>query len=121
MLKAVHTLLCEVHDMGRAVAFYRGVLGLELEMETPYWSALRLGEDRLGLHPPFNGRRQGTTGGWILCAEVEDIGAVRAALEDAGVATGEFHDTPGGVIMDFADPDGNRLQAIQVGARAADL
>ena len=120
MLKGLHTLICEVSDMDRAVAFYGGVLGLPVTFTSPYWTSVSLGSARLGLHPPMGaGTKDG--GGWIVGVEVEDIAALRTHLNSNGHKTGEYHDTPGGVVMDFTDPDGNRLQAMQVGAKAASV
>ncbi len=119
MLKALHTLVCEVADMDRAVAFYGGLLGLPLPFMSPHWTSVMLGETRIGLHPPMGGNSGG--GGWIVGVEVEDIAALKRLLNANGHETGEFHDTPAGVVMDFRDPDGNRLQAMQVGVKAASV
>ncbi|MGB9245394.1 MAG: VOC family protein [Candidatus Acidiferrales bacterium] len=40
-----------VADMGRAVKFYRHVLGLQLKFESPEWSEFVTGETTLALHP----------------------------------------------------------------------
>ena len=40
-----------VADMGRAVKFYRDVLGLSLKFQSPGWSEFSTGETSLGLHP----------------------------------------------------------------------
>ncbi|MEZ0327584.1 MAG: VOC family protein [Fimbriimonas sp.] len=119
MLKGLHTLICEVEDMDRAVGFYRDVLGLEVQFSSPHWTSVTLGSTRLGLHPPMGGTRAG--GGWIVGVEVEDIAALRTVLNSNGHETGHYHDTPAGVVMDFTDPDGNRLQAMQVGVKAASV
>ena len=113
-------MICEVSDMDRSVGFYRDVLGLSCEMTLPYWSSFQIGSNRLGLHPPFTGSAS-NVGGFILGIEVDDINALRGALEGAGCTCGAYHDTPGGVVMDFTDPDNNRLQAIQPGKKAAEL
>jgi predicted enzyme related to lactoylglutathione lyase len=116
MLKELHTLICEVDDMDRAVAFYRDVLGLPVPFTSPHWTSVQLGTTRIGLHPPMSGQAVGR--GWIVGIAVDDIVGLKAHLTNHGCATGEYHDTPGGVVMNFEDPDGNRLQAIQVGVKA---
>ncbi len=57
----------------------------------------------------------------MVSIEVEDIAALRLRLTHAGHTPGDYHDTPAGVVMDFTDPDGNRLQAMQVWAKAASV
>jgi catechol 2,3-dioxygenase-like lactoylglutathione lyase family enzyme len=122
MLTRVHTIICEVQDMDASVQFYRDILGLQNEYSSPHWSSFRLGESRLGLHPPFQGgSAEAKGGGWVLGVETDDISRLNLLLTEKGVATGAYHDTPGGVVMDFQDPDGNRLQAIQPGMTAAKL
>jgi predicted enzyme related to lactoylglutathione lyase len=125
MVKGVSTVLCQVADMNRATAFYRDVLGLTPGVSSPYWSDFQLGSVKLGLHPPFEGSEPPyalPNKGWILGIETDDIRGLRQRLVAAGgwVSSG-FHDIPGGVVMDFRDPDGNPLQAVQHGVSAKDL
>jgi predicted enzyme related to lactoylglutathione lyase len=124
-IKCVNTIICQTSDMDRSVAFYRDVLGLTPGHLTPYWSDFTLGDIRIGIHPPF----QGSTPpyalpqkGWILGLDVDDLKALRKRLEEAGARiNGDYHDIPGGVILDFEDPDGNALEAGQTGISAKDL
>lgn len=118
-----HTLLCPVSDMDRAVAFYRDVLGLSAGYTSPHFSEIMMGDTRIGLHPPFEGVAGPTEGrGWVVGVQTPDIRALREALAAADVFVAEgYHDTPSGAVMDFRDPDGNPLQAIQVGVKSADL
>ena len=120
-VKGLHTLLCEVTDMDRSVRFYRDVAGFTLTYENPHWSSLKAGNTNVGLHPPFERSGDARGGGWIFGIEVDDIRAYRQKLTDAGVATTDYHDTPPGAIFEFSDPDGNRLQAIQLGITCKDL
>jgi predicted enzyme related to lactoylglutathione lyase len=123
MALSQHTLICQVSNMDRAVAFYRDVLGLTPGYNTPHWSDFKMGDTRIGLHPSFDGSPVEPNGkGWVLGVATPDIRALRAKLEEAGVYVAKgYHDTPSGAVMDFHDPDGNALQAIQVGAKAKDL
>jgi catechol 2,3-dioxygenase-like lactoylglutathione lyase family enzyme len=125
MVNGLNTLLCQVDDMDRAVAFYRDVLGLQPNLVTPYWSDFDLGGIRLGLHPPFReGAGEGGSrgGGWVVGVEVPDLKGLRASLAAAGYPTSHhYHEIPGGVVLDFSDPDGNPLQAVQLGARMSDF
>jgi predicted enzyme related to lactoylglutathione lyase len=121
MLDGLHTLICEVSDMDRSVEFYRDVLGFKLTFEDPHWSSLQIGTTSVGLHPPFSRSEAVKGGGWIFGLSTADIRAFRARLEAAGVVCGDYHGTPGGVIFDFADPDGNRLQVIQPGLSESEV
>lgn len=120
-VKGLHTLICEVSDMDRAVAFYRDVLGFTPGYLDPHWSSLRAGTTTIGLHPPFTEAAPVRGGGWVFGMEVDDMRAFRQKLTEAGVALGDYHDTPSGAILDFTDPDGNRLQVIQPGLMSKDL
>lgn len=119
------TTWCQVTDMDRAVTFYRDVLGLTPGHTTPYWSDFSIGPLKIGLHPRLEGSEEplGIVGkGWWLGLETQDIRALKAAVENSeGSVRGEYHDTPGGVVLTLADPDGNPIQAMQPGATAADL
>jgi len=121
----VNTILCQVEDMDRAVAFYRDTLGLQPGNVSPYWSDFQLGGITIGLHPPMRGSSPPYAvplKGWILGVQTDDLAELRARLTATGaVINGDYHDVPGGVVLDFADPDGNAIEAIQTGATAAGL
>ncbi len=115
MLKKIDTLLCQVQDMNRSVAFYRDVLQLTPGTVSPYWSDFEIGGIKIGLHPPFVAGPGRPEAGWILGFEVEDLAKFKTALVDAKAKVGDYHDVPGGVIIEFEDPDGNHLQAVERG------
>jgi predicted enzyme related to lactoylglutathione lyase len=121
MVKKISTVLCQVADMDRAVAFYRDQLGLAPGMVTKWWSTFPIGDVQIGLHPPFEGADQAPGRGWILGVEVDDLRALRANLESSGTPCAAYHDIPGGCVMDFADPDSNPIQAMQNGVSVKDL
>ena len=124
-VKSVSTVICQVADMNRSVAFYRDTLGLTPGHTTPYWSDFQIGTVKLGLHPPFQGSSAPLSvpgKGWVLGLEVDDLKGFRARLEVAGTEiSGEYHDVPSGVLLEFYDPDGHAIQAIQYGATSKDL
>ncbi|KAA0226353.1 VOC family protein [Fimbriimonadia bacterium ATM] len=123
MLKALNVAFCGTTDMEASVAFYRDVLGMSETMVTPYWSEFRCGDLRIGIHPSDGlvplvdlGR------GWTVCFETADLSALRQSVEEHGCAVlAEYHQTPSGVILTFADPQGNPLQAIQLGTKIEDF
>lgn len=122
MVVGLHTLLCEVSDMDRAVEFYRDVLGLTATYISPHWSSLNAGVTRVGLHPAFEeGQRPSDGGGFVFGLEISDIRGFRSRLEAAGVECSDYHDTPSGALFNFNDPDGNRLQALEPGVMRKDL
>jgi predicted enzyme related to lactoylglutathione lyase len=107
--------------MERSLAFYRDILGLAVAYGSPYYTSFDLGNGvKLGLHPsqsPPGDRR-----GWVVCFLTADVRALRKTLEAAGAAVEPgYHDIPRGVVMDLVDPDGNRLQATQLGVKAKEL
>lgn len=111
--------------MDRAVAFYREALGLVPGYASPHWTEFDLGNGKIALHCRLaegEGRLGNPDGGWVLGVSTADIRALRERLETARAAiSGDYHDTPGGVVLSFADPDGNPIQAIEPGRTAADL
>lgn len=118
MIVGLATHMCFVADMDRSLGFYRDVLGLKPEYTSPYWSSFQLGNGRIGLHPFNPDQEKGGEPGWIVGFEVIDVFAFRKYLEDnLVVMKSDLHQTPSGVIFDFEDPDGNRLQAWQKGSK----
>ena len=119
---SLDTLMIDVVDMKRVVSFYRDIVGLPLEMESPGWSSFALGGGAsLGLHGgrPATGAR---AKGWTPGLRVEDIRAARERIVgNGGSIAGEYHDIPGGVILDLADPEGNVFEITQHGITCADL
>jgi catechol 2,3-dioxygenase-like lactoylglutathione lyase family enzyme len=89
-------------DMERATAFYRDVLGLQPDFESPYWTTFRTGACTFALHagseapdPTF---------------EVADAGAEREGLIAAGIEVTEIREPVAGLrVFDARDPDGNRF------------
>ncbi len=122
MLKQLNTLMVYVQDMPRAVGFYRDVLGLPLVMESPGWSQFDLGSGiALGLHNAM-GETRTPAPGWIPGFAVDDVRAMKQRLVEANASiTQDYHDIPGGVVIEFTDPDGNHIDVAQQGISVADL
>jgi catechol 2,3-dioxygenase-like lactoylglutathione lyase family enzyme len=97
-------------NMERASAFYRDVLGLEPDYESPHWTTFRTGACTFALHagseapdPSF---------------EVGDAGAERERLIAAGVEVTELREPVAGLrVFDARDPDGNRFSIESRAAR----
>ena len=112
------TVWCPVSDMDRATAFYRDELGLTPSYESEHWTSFPLGN---GVQLCLHGGGGAEGGGFVVGFLTSDIVSLRKRLIAAGVTVGEYHSIPRGVVMNVSDPDGNRLQATQLGAKAAGL
>ena len=122
MLKQLNSLMVYVRDMPRAVSFYRDVLGLPIVMESPGFSQFDAGNGiSLGLHVAM-GETRTPEPGWVPGFNVDDIRAARERVVAAGGRiTLDYHDIPGGVIFELADPDGNRVDVAQMGVSCDEL
>jgi len=113
MLSRIHQISVRAHDTGRAVAFYRDVLGLRLLFQAPPNLAFfDCGGVRLMLGPTtpeFD--HQGS----IIYFAVDDIASVHATLGSKGV---RFRSDPRCIatlpdrevwLADFEDSEGNVL------------
>ena len=115
-------MLCQVASVEAAAVFYRDILGLKPGYISPHWGDFTMPDGtRIGLHPPFTGGQMPNGSGWILGIEVESVADLRTKLEAGGHKVGNYHDVPGGVVLDFTDIDGNPNQAIQTGISASQL
>lgn len=103
----------KVRDVKASVRWYRDVLGCELaldlskigwcELTTPIDGAL------IGLGQPEPGKEPEPSGGASFSFGVRDVEAARRVLEAKGVET-ELIEIPEVVkLLEFCDPDGNRL------------
>ena len=104
-----------VTDMDRAVAFYHGVVGLDVHAQSPNWSELTLGDSTVALHQGTNDTFRMTG----LSFEVDDIDEACREIEAAGgniVHPPRDGGIPGLRLAEITDPDGNR---IQLGSHAA--
>lgn len=113
MLGKLGLIMVVVKDMGRSVAFYRDVLGLKLEFESPFWSQLSAGNIEIGLHPESQRVKVAPETGVSIGFHVPDVQQTAAALKAKGV---RFLQEPKqeefGWLAIAADPDG---YAIQIG------
>jgi lactoylglutathione lyase len=104
-----------VSDMGKAVNFYRNVLGLQLKFESPGWSEFVTGETTLALHPASDKNPAGKVELGFTVADVEifyrDMSA-KGVLFSMPPQKQDF----GGVLAQFIDSEGAHCS---VGAQAA--
>ncbi len=116
------TVRIVVSDVAEAAAFYTGILGFELDVQTPAFAAvmkdglklLLSGPKSAGGKPLSDGTEQ-APGGWNrVMLTVKDIGAEIERLKGLGVAfRGEPVTGPAGSLAIFDDPSGNPLELWQ--------
>ncbi len=108
-----------VTDLDRALEFYRDTLGFPVQLEAREFGWVEVGPEeplcKIGLslqEDPRPSEGDVTPTGIVL--EVENMDAFAARLKEHGVRfTDEPEEQPwGGILTNFLDPDGNRLQAV---------
>ena len=113
-----------VRDVDRAVAFYTGVLGFELEQQMgPAFARVARGDLTLWLAGPTSsaarpmpdGREPVPGAGWgRFVLEVEDLDDAVASLRAAGASfRNEIVSGPGGRQILVDDPDGNPVELFE--------
>jgi catechol 2,3-dioxygenase-like lactoylglutathione lyase family enzyme len=105
-----------VHDQQEALAFYRDVLGFAVLHDSDadgfrYLHVGLPGQPETGLWL-FPGEAR-TGGGPLLVLYADDLDAVRARLDEHGVARFEEREDPAGRSLQFRDPAGNVLVAAE--------
>jgi len=114
MILRVWDVTLTVSDLERAVDFYGRVLGLPKKYQFPDYAGFDCGGVEIGLQPGTPPPVQ--EGAPCLDLLVRDVDEAYRALSEQGVRfLKEPHDTPwGGRIALLVDPDGNRLQLVQI-------
>ena len=112
MTDGLTTIIYPVKDLAAAKAVYGSVLGVEPDMDQPYYVGYRVGGLDVGLDP--NGHAQGMTGP-IGYWQVADIKASLSALLGAGAELlQDVKDVGGGkLVASVKDADGNGIGLIQ--------
>jgi predicted enzyme related to lactoylglutathione lyase len=111
-MAGIKAIIYPVRDLAKAKTLYTQLLGVEPEMDEPYYVGFKVDGRDFGLDP--NGHRQGMTGP-VGYWQVEDIRASLKGLLDAGAeAQQEVKDVGGGaLIATVKDADGNVTGLIQ--------
>jgi len=121
VITGVNDVYYNVEDMGRAIAFYRDVLGLRVIDQNEYWTSLDVGGVRIGLHWTEGGKipyvardDHGPHAGACLTLRVSDIRSTVNHLRARGVRfLGDVADAPWGSLATFEDSEGNVLKLMQ--------
>jgi len=111
MVDGVAAVWVPVTDMGRAVAFYRDVLGLDVTETDPDWSEVDANGLKLGLNAREKAEQGGGGGAVVTFQPGTSIDDEVQRLTRAGVSfTGGISDHEWGRIAPFKDSEGNDLQ-----------
>lgn len=118
------TPLLNVEDTPRAIAFYCGLLGFEVEIAWPEegpseWAMLVRGPMRLMLNAPDEGsdsrarQSRPSYADALLYFDTDDVAAVHARLSAAGVAVASITEQMYGRELRVRDPDGYELAFVE--------
>ena len=108
-LIGINHVALEVGDVEEALDFYGRLFEFELRGRVPGMAFLDMGDQFLAVS---EGRTQPRDDDRHFGLVVDDLSAVRSALEEAGI---EAIESGGGSGFDFYDPWGNRLQVVEYG------
>ena len=114
MLKGLETVVYFVDDMRAATDWYKKVLAIEPNHDTPYYSGFTVAGDELGLHP-LEGKPKASGQGQTAYWSVADIKAAFAHFIEHGAREHTAPQEVGGGILIGAvqDPFGNLVGLIQ--------
>lgn len=117
MIKGYQDIYYNVRDMDRAVRFYELAFGMQKAFGDTHWTAMTLGNLKLGLHwtegaevPRTPRDSHGQEAGGTLTLLSDDVPADRKKIEAAGGRILGESDAPWGHMLVFEDLDGNVLK-----------
>lgn len=112
LLQGIDTVYYRICSMDKAIAFYEGVLGLTLKNRAGNdWAEFDVGGYDLALEGELATRPHG--GGAAVIFATGDIDALETQLAANNVVRREIEDLGGAKLLEFFDPDGNKLLAMQ--------
>jgi glyoxylase I family protein len=112
LIAGIDTVFYQVCNMDRAVAFYTGTLGLELDRrEGNDWAELAAGPITLALSGELAVAPQ--NGGATVVLRTEALDDLAALLREAGTQMGQIQNVGGARMLDVYDPDGNQLVILE--------
>jgi lactoylglutathione lyase len=114
-----------VSDMRRSVAFYRDVLGLPLEFESPHWTQFNAGGATLALHASEGAgqadAKQSPAGRCRPGFAVADLDAFHRRMLEQKVACVQVPTETFGIkVAQYLDPDGLTIHVAQERGRPPD-
>ncbi len=112
LLSGIETVYYRICNMDKAVAFYQDVLGLELVNRAGNdWAEFRVGDFEIALEGELATRPH--QGGATIVFQSSDIEALDTRLTEHEVVKHDLEDLGHSKLLEFCDPDGNRLIAMQ--------
>jgi catechol 2,3-dioxygenase-like lactoylglutathione lyase family enzyme len=112
LFDGVDVVFYQVCSMDHAVAFYSGVLGLDvIRREGNDWTELQAGDTVIALSGELATRPH--QGGATVILRARDIDAVERRLAEANAQRGRIEDMGGARMLQFYDPDGNEIVALE--------
>jgi glyoxylase I family protein len=117
---SIHHVSLLVSDMQRALDFYHGILGLEVDQSRPVMDFpgawLLAGTQQIHLIEMPDRARTATPAGhggrdWHVALSVSDLGALEAALTGRGI--GYTMSRSGRRALFCRDPDGNAIELVE--------
>jgi predicted enzyme related to lactoylglutathione lyase len=108
---SLYSVAIFVHDIGRAVEFYRDTLGLPLTKQGSFGAEFLEGETHVGVHPAIHAEAKSLVGRHTgITLFVPDLLHYCGVLHDRGVRfITEPTQQSWGIMAMVADPDGNML------------
>ena len=112
MTSGIKTVIYPVKDLALAKALYGAILGVEPDMDEPYYVGFSVGGQHIGLDP--NGHKNGMTGP-VGYWHVENIHQSITGLLAAGAVEHQAIQDVGGhrLVASVTDADGNVIGLIQ--------
>lgn len=112
LISGIDTVYYRICNMNVAVAFYQDILGLELVNRAGNdWAEFKVGDGEIALEGELATRPH--QGGATVVFQSEDIEALDALLTEHRVTKHDLEDLGHSKLLEFCDPDGNRLIAMQ--------
>jgi predicted enzyme related to lactoylglutathione lyase len=112
MTEGVKTIMYPVKDLAKAKALYSALVGVQPEMDQPYYVGWKVAGQDIGLDP--NGHEQGLTGPvayWHVDDIQQTLNALGAADAEAKQAVKDVG--RGKLIASVTDADGNVIGLVQ--------
>jgi lactoylglutathione lyase len=108
---SLYSVAIFVHDIGRAIEFYRDTLGLPLTKQGSFGAEFLEGETHVGVHPAIHAEARSLVGRHTgITLFVPDLLHFCGVLHDRGVRfITEPTQQAWGIMAMVADPDGNML------------
>lgn len=112
LISGIETVYYRICNMNASVAFYEGVLELTLKNRAGNdWAEFDLGNGELALEGELATRPH--QGGATVVLRSDDIHALDAKLIEHKVAKRDVEDLGGSLLLEFYDPDGNKIIVMQ--------